>query len=145
MADIDIAFAPQLNTFNNVTDIQLVIKDIHSDALKEEEPSKLKIYDHRKKSNILPQVDDYIKTAKVGISVFVEDRNISEELKPYQNIKNHIVNRLTADKNDVLMFFDYPCDEDVYENLKQKVCASSIHYMNYQNYKPDEEGQFQSL
>ena len=77
---------------------------------------------------------------KVGISVFVEDRNISEELKPYQNIKNHIVNRLTADKNDVLMFFDYPCDEDVYENLKQKVCASSIHYMNYQNYKPDEEG-----
>ncbi len=137
---IDIAFAPQLNTFNNVTDIQLVIKDIHSDALKEEEPSKLKIYDHRKKSNILPQVDDYIKTAKVGISVFVEDRNISEELKPYQNIKNHIVNRLTADKNDVLMFFDYPCDEDVYENLKQKVCASSIHYMNYQNYKPDEEG-----
>ena len=27
---LDIAFAPQLNTFNGTTDIQLIIKDIHS-------------------------------------------------------------------------------------------------------------------
>ena len=60
---LDIAFAPQLNTYNGVTDIQLIIKDIHSDALKEEEKSEIKIYDHRKKSNILRQVDDYIKNS----------------------------------------------------------------------------------
>ena len=35
------------------------------------------------------------------------------------------------------MFFDYPCSEDVYENLKQKVCASLFHYMNYQSYRID--------
>ena len=39
---LDIAFAPQLNTFNGATDIQLIIKDIHSEALVEEEKSEIK-------------------------------------------------------------------------------------------------------
>ena len=134
---LDIAFAPQLNTFNGSTDIQLIIKDIHSDALKEEEHSKIKIYDHRKKTDILRQVNDYIKTAKIGISVFAEDRNIIDTLKPYENISKCIVNRNTAFKNDALMFFDYPCSDDVYEKIKTTVCANALHYMNYKNYKPD--------
>ncbi len=136
---LDIAFAPQLNTFNGATDIQLIIKDIHSDALIEEEKSDIKIYDHRKKTNIFAQVDDYIKNSKLGISVFVEDLKIKEILKPYKNITEAIINRQTAHKNDVLMFFDYPCNDDILANLKQTVCASSFHYMNYQNYKADEE------
>ena len=137
---LDIAFAPQLNTFNGTTDIQLIIKDIHSEALKEEEKSKIKVYDHRKKTNILAQVNDYIKNSKLGISVFAEDRRIIESLKPYESITNSIVGRNNAHKNDVLMFFDYPCSDDVMDSLKQKVCASSIHYMNYENNKTDEEG-----
>ena len=136
---LDIAFAPQINIFNGNTDIQLIIKDIHSDALIEEKKSEIKIYDHRKKTNIFAQVDDYIKNSKLGISVFVEDIKIKEELKPYKNITEKIVNRQTANKNDVLMFFDYPCNEDVYNCLKQKICATSLHYMNYQNYKIDIE------
>ena len=137
---LDIAFAPQLNTFNGVTNIQLVLKDIHSEALKEEEKSKIKIYDHRKKTNILAQVNDYIKNSKLGISVFVEDRSIAEALKPYESITKCIINRNTAEKNDVLMFFDYPCSEDVYDKVRQTVCANSLHYMNYQNYRPDITG-----
>ena len=136
---LDIAFAPQLNTFNGATDIQLIIKDIHSDALVEEEKSEIKIYDHRKKTNIFAQVNDYIKNSKLGVSVFVEDLKIKESLKPYKEIFECIVNRQTACKNDVLMFFDYPCDDDVLTNIKQTVCANAIHYMNYQNYKIDEE------
>lgn len=136
---LDIAFAPQLNTFNGTTDIQLILKDVHSDALVEEENSGIKVYDHRKKTNILAQVNDYIKNSKLGISVFAEDMRIKESLKPYQNITDCIINRQTACKNDVLMFFDYPCDEDVLANLKQTVCATTLHYMNYQNYKTDEE------
>jgi single-stranded-DNA-specific exonuclease len=137
---LDIAFAPQLNTFNGVTDVQLVIKDVHSEGLKEEEQSKIKIYDHRKKTNIFAQVNDYIKNSKLGISVFAEDNRIINSLKPYPEITKSIINRQTAVKNDVLMFFDYPCSEDVLANLKQTVCASALHYMNYQNYKTDEEG-----
>ena len=137
---LDVAFAPQLNTFNGVTDVQLVVKDVHSDALKEEEKSKIKVYDHRKKTNILAQVNDYIKNSKLGISVFAEDRNIIERLKPYENIMQSVVNRQNACKNDVLMFFDYPCDDEIMSSLKQTVCASAYHYMNYQNLKVDEEG-----
>ena len=137
---IDIAFSPQLNTFNGSTDVQLILKDIHSDVLKEEEISKIKIYDHRKKTNIFAQVNDYIKNSKLGISVFVEDKTILELLKPYSDITKCIINRQTACKNNVLMFFDYPADEDIYHSLKQKTCANAIHYMNYQNFKSDEIG-----
>lgn len=137
---LDIAFAPQLNTYNGVTNIQLIIKDIHSEALQEVENSKIKLYDNRKKTNILQQVDEYIKNSKLGISVFVEDRNIAETLKPYEYITKHIINRNTAGKNDVLMFFDYPCCEDLYDKLRQTVCAGSLHYMNYQCFRPDTNG-----
>ncbi|MBO5739410.1 single-stranded-DNA-specific exonuclease RecJ [bacterium] len=132
---LDIAFAPQLNIFNGAIDIQLIIKDIHSDALVEEEKTEIKIYDHRKKTNIFAQVDDYIKNSKLGISVFVEDLKIKEALKPYKNISNCIINRQTAVKNDVLMFFDYPCNEDIMSYLKQTVSPKNYHYMNYQIYK----------
>ena len=70
---------------------------------------------------------------------------IKESLKPYKYITDSIINRQTACKNDVLMFFDYPCDEEVYTSLKQKVCATSIHYMNYQNYKTNEENILKSF
>lgn len=136
----DVAFAPQLNTFNGVTSIQLIVKDIHSDVLNVEEKSKIKIYDHRMKTNIFAQVNDYIKNSKLGISVFAEDRKIIEKLKPYENITMRIINRNNAVKNDVLMFFDYPCSEDIYEKLRQTVCASSVHYMNYQCFQPDVSG-----
>lgn len=136
---LDIAFAPQLNTFNGITSVQLILKDIHSDALLEEETSKQKVYDHRKKTNILAQVNDYIKTSKHSICAFVEDRSIMEMLKPFKNICEHIVNRKTAQKSDVLMFFDYPADDDVMQNLMATVSPDSIHYMNYQKGKYNEE------
>lgn len=142
---LDIAFAPQLNTFNGVTNIQLIIKDVHSEALKEEEKSKIKIYDHRKKTNIFSQVNDYIKTTKLGISVFAEDRAIVEMLKPYEYITKCMVNRNTVIKNDVLMFFDYPCSDEIYDKIRQTVCANTLHYMNYQNFKPDINGIIKSF
>jgi len=142
---LDIAFAPQLNTFNGVTNIQLIIKDIHSEAFKEEEKSKIKIYDHRKKTDIFSQVNDYIKTTKLGISVFAEDRTIVEILKPYEYITKCMVNRNTVSKNDVLMFFDYPCSDDIYDKIRQTVCANTLHYMNYQNFKPDISGIIKSF
>lgn len=48
---LDLAFHPQINEYNGVTSVQLIIDDIHSEYLKEEEVSSvsLKLYDHRKK------------------------------------------------------------------------------------------------
>ena len=129
---LDIAFAPQLNVFNGVTSVQLVLKDVHADGLQEEEHiSKQKIYDHRKKTNILAQVNDYIKVSEKKTSVFVENRDIIESLKPYKNIFNSIINRMNAQKSDVLMFFDYPAQDEVMQSVMNMVAPDTIHYMNY--------------
>ena len=136
---LDVAFSPQLNTFNGVTSVQLILKDVHSDGLKEEENAKTKIYDNRKKTDILPQVNDYIRNSKLNISVFVEDKNILENLKPFKYIYESVVNRNNAHKSDVLMFFDYPADEDVYQMILQTVSPDAIHYMKYDCIKFDEE------
>ena len=118
---LDIAFAPQLNTFNGVTSVQLILKDVHAEALKEEETAKNKIYDHRKKTNILSQVNDYTKNNN------------------YTSICECISKRDNAEKSDVLMFFDYPADEDILQNLMTSVSPDAIHYMNYQRGKYNEE------
>lgn len=136
---LDIAFAPQLNTFNGVTSVQLILKDIHSELLNEEEEVKQKVYDHRKKTNILAQVNDYIKNSKLKICAFVEDKDILEQLKPYKDICACIVKRDTAEKSDALMFFDYPADEDILQNLMTSVSPNAIHYMNYQRGRFNEE------
>ncbi len=136
---IDIAFAPQINVFNGVTSVQLILKDVHAEGLEQEEESKQKVYDHRKKTNIFAQVNDYIKKSDKKIIVFAENRNIIEQLKPYPDIYKSVVNRITADKADVLMFFDYPADDDIFQNLLQTVGADSIHYMNYYSQRNDEE------
>ena len=136
---IDIAFAPQINEFNGVTSVQLILKDIHSDALKEEETVKQKIYDHRKKTNILPQVEDYIKNSKLKICCFIENKIILESLKPYKSITERIITRVNPQKADVLMFFDYPADEDIFYQIIQNVSADYIHYMRYDVPRFDEE------
>ena len=136
---LDIAFAPQLNVFNGITSVQLILKDVHSEGLEQEEEAKQKIYDHRKKTNILAQVNDYIKNAGKSISVFVENKNISEGLKPYKNIFESIITRQNAHKSDVLMFFDYPADEDILQSVIQTTGADTIHYMSYTSPKNEEE------
>ena len=137
---LDIAFAPQLNTFNGVTSVQLILKDVHSDALKEEEAPKQKVFDHRKKTDILAQVNDYIKNSKLNISAFVEDGRILENLKPFKNITESVVTRNSLHKSDVLMFFDYPADDDVMQEVLRMTSPDALHYMNYTVSKPDEEG-----
>ncbi len=136
---LDIAFAPQLNTFNGVTSVQLILKDVHSDVLEQEQEVKQKIYDHRRKTNILAQVNDYIKNSKLKISAYVEDKLILESLKPFESIFNVICSRNNIEKSDVLMFFDYPPDDDIYQNILTSVGADAIHYMNYQQIKNNDE------
>jgi len=137
---LDIAFAPQLNIFNGITNVQLILKDVHSERLEQEEETKQKIYDHRKKTNIFAQVNDYIKGTNKNVSVFVENRAIAEKLKPYKNIYDLIVNRINAHKSDVLMFFDYPAEEDVFKSVMQTTSADTIHYMSYSPQINNEEG-----
>lgn len=131
---LDVAFHPQINEFNGSITVQLVIEDIHSEYLKEEEPEvvhKLKIYDHRKKNDILQQVNDYIKSTKQNITVFAENRQILEMLKPFPNISEKIFTRDKPMPCNSVMFFDYPADKETFENILRETSPQSIHLMNY--------------
>lgn len=61
---LDIAFHPQINEFNGNVSVQLIIDDIHSDSIVDEEiPSQnqYKIFDNRKKVWNLQNINDEIK------------------------------------------------------------------------------------
>ena len=131
---LDIAFYPQANTFMDNTSLQLIVKDIHSENLKEESHKnnlETKIFDHTNKTDILPQVEDYVRTSKMDIIVFCEDKNIKEKLKPYKSIAEKIVNRQAIRQADSIMFFDYPPTQEIFDEIIKKVSPRHIHYMNY--------------
>lgn len=129
---LDIAFSPQLNTFNGNTTVQLIIKDVHSDALVyKEESVGIKIYDHRKKSQIYKQVDEYLSTSKLNNVVFAEDKEVISLLKTSPNIASRVKNRRQIEKCDSVMFFDYPPNEEVFEGIMKTAEPSLVHFMNY--------------
>ena len=129
---LDIAFYPQLNTFNGNTSVQLIVKDIHSEGLEQDEQeSGIKIYDHRQKTGIFKQVNDYLMTTKLNTIVFAEDKSVIDSLKMYPEISRRIKNRNTLEKCDALMFFDYPANNELLELILTQTTPSIIHYMNY--------------
>ncbi len=134
---LDIAFSPQINEFNGNISIQLILKDIHSEYLKAVEAPAVKIYDHRKKTNILNMVEEYVRDTKSSIAVFAEDKAIIEELKPYPSLSSKVVSRLNIPKCDGLMLFDYPADENIFNQIMEKASPSAIHYMKYDIHKLD--------
>lgn len=140
---LDIAFSPKSNTFRETTSLQLVIEDIHSENLNKEintNTTEIKIFDHKNKTNILAQVEDYIKTSKMNITVFAENQNIINSLKPYETISQKINSRQTIQNADSIMFFDYPPNEDVLNDILKIVSPHHIHLMpcNYINLSEQE-------
>lgn len=138
---LDIAFHPQINEYNGNTSVQLIIDDIHSDYLQEEEilPEQ-KLYDHRKKTDILPQVNDYVKNSKQNILIFAESKTVSDNLKPFNDLFERIITRDNLKQCDSLMFFDYPSDRETFDKILNETSPTSIHFMNYEiKYFDDEE------
>ena len=130
------------NEFNGVTSVQLIIDDIHSEYLKEEEEEnqqKQKIYDHRKKTDILPQVNDYVKNSKQNILIFAESKTVLDKLKPFGELCARIITRENLRPCDSLMFFDYPADRETFEFILNQTTPLSIHFMNYDMKILDEE------
>ncbi|MBQ2871982.1 single-stranded-DNA-specific exonuclease RecJ [bacterium] len=134
---LDIAFYPKLNEFNGNRTLQLDVQDYNSDFLIEECKESFKIIDHRNKTNILPQVEDYISTSSKQFKIFVEDKAILDELSGYEEIKKNVITRLTLEKADQLMFFDYPSDKKLLEFIISSVKPRVIHFMNYKMQSPD--------
>ena len=132
----DVAFHPQINEYQGNVSVQLIIDDIHSPLLKDEEDlsesSSVKIYDHRKKTDILPMVNDYVKTSKQNILIFAESKAIKDKLKPYDALSSREVTRYELKPCDAIMFFDYPAEKEVLENILEETSPQYIHLMNYE-------------
>ncbi len=138
---LDITFHPQKNEYNGVTSIQLIIDDIHSQYLTEEENlPKQKLYDHRKKTGILPQVNDYVKNSKQNILIFAESKSILDKLKPFGELFARTITRDNLRPCDSLMFFDYPADRETFDSILNHTSPLSLHFMNYDiKYMEEEE------
>lgn len=141
---LDIAFCPQTNTYNGSTTIQLIVQDIHADNLKYEEEvlaskSETRVYDHRKKTGIFSSVEDYVKTSSLNIAVFAEDRNVLDKLKPFKSLNEKIFNRHNIPNVDAVMFFDYPPNQEIFDEILEKTSAKHIHFMHYEIKSVDEK------
>lgn len=130
----DALFHPEIDEYRGRTNLQLILHDIHSDAITYDKDEiltapKVKFFDHRGKTDILSLVNDYIKNSKHNISVFAESKQICDSLKPYEEIYSRIVNRNTVDSCDSIMFFEYPADKLGLSEILEKAQASEIHIM----------------
>lgn len=133
---LDAAFHPQINEYQGNIAVQLIADDIHSPYLKEEESeaeqAKFKIYDHRKKTDILPQVNDYVKNSKQNILIFAESKAIRDKLKPYDALSGRCAARNNLQTCDAVMFFDYPADRETFDRILEETSPKCLHLMNYE-------------
>lgn len=141
---LDVLFHPNINEFNGNTYLQLIIQDAHSDSIeyeKDAEPkSEFRFFDHRRKINILPLVEDYVKTSKLNIRIFAESKTVVDALKPYPALSERIFNRNNPEICDCIMFFDYPADRTFLDEIMEKTSPSAVHLMNYEvkHFSPEE-------
>lgn len=120
-SNIDIAFFPKINCFNNNNFIQLDIKDARFQKI-----HKINIYDHRKKKNILSQVNDFVNKNTEKISIYTKSQTIKQELlKKGFPEKTFII----KEKPQHLMFFEYPENKIAFKNIINTIQPQNIHLM----------------
>jgi len=131
---LDLAFHPQKNEYNGNVSIQLIVDDIHSDKLIEDESSeeKLKIYDYRQKTDFLNNVNDYLKNTSSKIGVFAECKTVLDSIKPYPAISSRVFTRENVDEYDFVMFFDYPSDRETFDYIVNTAKPKGLHFMNFE-------------
>lgn len=133
--EFSIIFYPKINVFNGDTTVQLDIQDIKSDYLNLNKTNTLKIYDHRKKTNIFSQICSYLDTTKLSTGIFVEDKEIKEFLKSYPQIFEKIHSRKNLAHCNQVMFFDYPASSELMNFIIKETGAKVLHFMGYDNKK----------
>ena len=125
---IDIAFSPRINVFNNQESIQLEIFDIFCEAYTPKKNDEaLKIYDHRKKDDIIKQICEYLTRQGLDIAVWAKNIKTLEFLKGYPEIENKFYKE--GQKHKSIMFFDYPSNQDEFEEILKQIKPNRLHFM----------------
>lgn len=131
--DIDLLFSMKVNNFNNTTSVQLMVEDIHSELLdKKIKSNEIKILDHRKKTNILMQVLDFVISTKKTTAIFIENLSLIKQLKLPDEIKEKTfsLDNIPSDIEQ-LMFFEIPASQQDFYNIIKKTNANIVHLMNF--------------
>lgn len=141
---LDVLFYPSLNEFNGNSYLQLILQDVHAESIEydEDESNKveLKFFDNRMKTNILPLVEDYVKSSKYNIRLFAESKNVLDELRGFPTLIEHSFNRSSMEPCDCIMFFDYPASRELLLEIMDITSATQIHLMKYnlKQFSPEE-------
>ncbi len=132
-ASLDVLFSPNLNTFNGETSVQLMVSDIHSDLLKEENHhTELKVLDHRNKTNIIMQVVDFISSTKKQTAIYLENSILKKQLNLPEELDEKIFSfsNIPSDIEQV-MFFECPTSQENFYKIILESNAQIIHLMNF--------------
>ena len=132
-SELDLLFSMKLNNFNGVTNVQLMIEDIHSDLLKQQDLEiTYKFLDHRNKKNIVVQVIDFIKSTKKSTAIFLQNPNLIKQLSLPEEISKMTFSFETIPNNiEQLMFFDIPFNSEHFTKIINDSNANIIHLMNF--------------
>ncbi len=126
----DIAFYPRVNTFNGNSEIQLEIVDIYSSCVEKNlKKSDFKLFDHRKKTDILDSISDYLKNSNLDIKIWAKTPSTKEKLSKFENLKNNFLSDTNEHKG--LMFFDYPSSVEEFMEIFENIHPKKIHFMNF--------------
>jgi len=101
--------------------------------------SEIRIYDHRKKTDIFASVNDYVKTSSLEIAIFAEDKSVLDKLKPHKSLSDKIFNRQNIKNTDVVMFFDYPASPELLQEIIEQASPKFLHFMNHEVKKINEK------
>ncbi len=121
---IDIAFYPKINTFNNLTSLQLDVQDAHFETVKK----SFNIYDHRKKKNILSQVCDFVTKNAENVYIYT---NTSTQKKDLLNFGFPEISFEKKESPKHLMFFNYPNSEEELKEIAETINPQNLHFMYY--------------
>ncbi len=137
-SELDILFSLKLNSFNDNINIQLMIKDFHSEALNKK--IEIRVLDHRNKKNILMQVLDFIGSTKKSTAIFLENTLLKKQLNLPENITNKLFSiENIPNEKEQLMFFDCPNSLEEFNKIIKNTDAKIVHLMNFNINKIKEE------
>lgn len=131
---LDLAFHPQKNEYNGNVSLQLIVDDIHSDKLidDEQQEEKLSIIDCRQQSDFLNNLNDNLKNTTSKIGVFVESKPVLDNLKQYPAIVSRVFTRENVPECDELYFVDYPADRETFDYIINTAKPRGLHFMNFE-------------
>lgn len=133
----DVTFVPKINEFNGNEKVQLHIKNIFiknrtiqakNIDFDENAQSQTKLVDHRKKTNFFKMLNSYLTNNPA--EVYLENKEILQELSNYTTIKSMLKNRFDINKCEELILLSTPCSEEVFLEIVKKADAQKIHIFN---------------